>query len=209
MNNQNTTEANNKKTLLTVFFVVFSMIVLSFASVPLYDLFCRVTGFAGTTQIATEEPQKILARKVTVRFSANKGRNMPWSFRADQKENTVQIGEKKLASFTAKNTASVPVAGTAIFNVTPQKAGKYFHKIQCFCFDEQVLQPGESVHMPVVFFIDPSLADDPRMDDVKTITLSYTFFKTETQELEEALEDFYNESALETEQNFNTASLRE
>lgn len=105
----------------------------------------------------------------------------------------VKLGQKGLIAFHAKNKANTPLAGSAIYNVTPLKAGKYFHKVQCFCFDEQILQPGENVSMPVMFYIDPKMNDDPNMDDVQTITLSYTFFTSESEELEQALEDFYNQ----------------
>lgn len=182
----------NTKTLLTVFAVVIGMVGLAFASVPLYNLFCRVTGYGGTTMVSEALPENVLERKVTIRFDANTSRNMPWDFRPEKHEESVKLGQQGLIAFLAKNRDAKPTAGTAIYNVTPNKAGKYFQKIQCFCFDEQILQPGEKMQMPVLFYIDPKMAEDPNMDDVKTITLSYTFFPAESEELDQALEAFYN-----------------
>lgn len=195
MNNQNNDDMvkQNARTGLIVLAVVLGMVGLSFASVPLYDVFCRVTGFAGTTQISEAFPDAILDREITVRFSVSTGRDMPWEFRADQRDVKIRIGERGLASFTAKNPLSRAIAGTAVYNVTPLKAGKYFKKVQCFCFDEQILAPGQEVSMPVLFFVDPAMDEDPNMEDVKSVTLSYTFYKTESEELESALEEFYNE----------------
>lgn len=184
----------NTKTLLSVFCIVFAMVGLAFASVPLYDLFCRVTGFGGTTQISEAVPgeDEILDRQITIKFNADTNRNLNWAFRPDQREMTVNVGQQGLISFNAKNRHFTPVAGTAVYNVTPLKAGKYFQKTQCFCFDRQVLTPGESMDMPVVFYVDPSIAEDRNMDDVKTITLSYSFFKADSKALDDALEEFYN-----------------
>lgn len=182
----------NTKTLLTVFGVVFLMIGLAFASVPLYNIFCKVTGFAGTTQISTSLPDHILDRKITVRFTTAVNSKLPWTFKSEQPEVTMNIGQDALVSFVAHNEGAEPVAGTAIYNVTPAKVGKYFQKTQCFCFDYQILKPNETMHMPVVFYVDPSIADDPSLEDVKVITLSYSFFKTDTSELDEAMDVFYN-----------------
>lgn len=183
----------NARTGLIVLGVVFGMIGVSFAAVPLYSLFCRVTGFGGTTQVSETLPDVVLEREVVVKFNADTGRNMPWDFVPEQREIPVKLGQRGLASFLAHNKTPNPVTGTAIYNVTPLKAGKYFHKIQCFCFDEQLLEPGQEMSMPVLFYIDPAMDADPNMEDVSTITLSYTFFKSETKELEDALEGFYNE----------------
>jgi cytochrome c oxidase assembly protein subunit 11 len=150
---------------------------LAYASVPLYRLFCQVTGYGGTTQVATAAPTEVGARKVTVRFNADTYRDLPWSFAAAQREVTVAVGESTLAFYTATNRSSAPITGTATYNVTPQKAGRYFDKLACFCFEEQTLAPGATVEMPVSFFVDPAISDDPNMDDVTTITLSYTFFR--------------------------------
>lgn len=184
----------NTKTLLTVLCVVAAMVGMAFASVPLYDIFCRVTGFNGTTMRADAPlpDAQILERTVTVKFNADTAPALPWTFRAEQHEMTVQIGQQGLAAFIAKNRASRPAAGTAVYNVTPAKAGKYFHKIQCFCFDEQTLAAGEEMHMPVLFYVDPAMDKDRNMDDVRTITLSYTFFPAASDELDQALEEFYN-----------------
>lgn len=184
----------NTRTLLMVFGIVFAMVGLAFASVPLYDLFCRATGFGGTTQIAANVPSEseILDRKIIVQFNGDTNRGLPWSFRPEHHSMTVNIGKQGLINFIARNDANTPTVGTAVYNVTPAKAGKYFHKTQCFCFDEQLLPPHQSMNMPVAFFIDPSIADDRSMDDVKTITLSYTFFEAESKALDDALEAFYN-----------------
>jgi cytochrome c oxidase assembly protein subunit 11 len=182
----------NTKTISLVFLGVAFMVGLAFASVPLYRLFCQVTGFGGTTMVAEKLPDTVLERTVTVKFNANTSRNINWSFRPEKNEETVKLGQQGLIAFLAKNKDKVPTAGTAVYNVTPPKAGQYFHKIQCFCFGEQTLQPGEEMPMPVMFFIDPKMNEDREMDDVTTITLSYTFFKAESEELDQALEEFYN-----------------
>lgn len=182
----------NTKTLTMVLLVVAGMIGLAFASVPLYRMFCQVTGFGGTTQRAEALPDKVLDREVTIIFDANTSREMDWSFRPEKNKETVKLGQQGLIAFIAKNNAKIPTAGTALFNVTPEKAGVYFHKIQCFCFTEQILEPGQEMHMPVVFYIDPKMADDREMDDVTTITLSYTFFPSDSPEYEKAFEAFTN-----------------
>lgn len=185
----------NKRAGLVVLGVVCFMIGLSFASVPLYNLFCRVTGWGGTTQVAVSFPseEEILDRTITVRFDTNTARDLPWDFKPEVLSTNVKVGQRSLANYIAINNDKVTNAGTAVFNVTPLKAGKYFQKVQCFCFDEQTLQPGQRVDMPVLFFIDPSIAQDRNMDDVETITLSYRFFKANTKTLDRALEDFYNQ----------------
>lgn len=183
----------NARTGLMVLGVILAMAGLSYASVPLYDAFCRVTGFGGTTQTAESLPDTVLDRVVTIKFNADTHRDLPWYFKPQMREIDVQLGQKGVTAFTARNKTNKPVTGTAIYNVTPLKVGKYFHKVQCFCFDEQTLAPNEEVSMPVLFFVDPKMAEDPNMDDVKTITLSYSFFKAETQELDNALEGFYNQ----------------
>ena len=170
------------------------MIGLSFASVPLYDLFCRVTGYGGTTQVSLEAPNYVSEREITVNFNADTSSSLNWDFRPELRRVSVKPGQKIIASYRAENKGSIPIAGTALYNVSPPKAGKYFHKIECFCFAEQILQPGEAVSMPVLFFVDPKIDEDESMKDVTTITLSYNFFKTESPELDKALEDFYNQS---------------
>ena len=156
--------------------VVIGMIGFAYASVPLYDLFCRVTGYGGTTQRADAAPGQTSSRMMSIRFNADVNQELPWSFRPVVNLTTVRIGEEHLAFFQATNNSDVPVAGTAVFNVTPQKVGAYFNKIQCFCFDKQVLQPGETADFPISFFVDPDIEIEKNLDDVKTITLSYTFF---------------------------------
>ena len=152
---------------------------LAWAAVPLYDLFCRVTGFGGTTQVATEGSDRVLERMVTVRFDASTARGMPWEFRPARPAIQIRIGETALAFFEAYNPTDRAIAGTASYNVSPFAVGGYFTKIACFCFTEQVLQPGQRVMMPVTFYVDPAMVDDPETEGVTTITLSYTFFETE------------------------------
>lgn len=156
--------------------LVVAMVGLSYASVPLYRLFCQLTGFGGTPQIATEVPREVLERIVTVRFNAEIAPGLAWKFEPVERDITLQIGENALAFYRAANLTDRPLVGMATFNVTPDKAGQYFNKIACFCFDQQRLEPGQSVDMPVSFFVDPSLAKDRNMNDVSHITLSYTFF---------------------------------
>lgn len=161
--------------------VVVGMVGMAYASVPLYEIFCRVTGFGGTTQVATAESGQVLDRTMTVRFDSNVNPELPWEFAPVQRSMTLKVGETKLAFYEATNTGSETLVGTATFNVTPDKAGLYFAKIDCFCFTEQVLRPGETVDMPVSFYLDPELAEDPKMNGVTTITLSYTFFRAQDQ----------------------------
>ncbi|MBC7950413.1 MAG: cytochrome c oxidase assembly protein [Rhodospirillaceae bacterium] len=154
-----------------------AMIGLVVLSVPLYQMFCRVTGYGGTTRIAIAAPGAVTGRPITVRFDSSVAKDLPWRFQPNQREIKAHLGEQMLATYTATNTGTTPIIGTATFNVTPDKAGRYFNKIACFCFTEQRLEPGQSVDMPVTFFVDPSIADDPYANEVTTITLSYTFFK--------------------------------
>lgn len=158
--------------------VALAMLAAAFASKPLYNSFCRVTGFGGTTQRANAGADRVLDRTMTVRFDANAAAGAPVEFAPEQREQTARIGENSLAYFHAANRTDQPVSIVATFNVTPFKAGRYFNKIQCFCFTQQTLSPGESVDMPVIYFVDPALDEDRQLDDVTTITLSYTFFPT-------------------------------
>lgn len=185
----------NRNVLGLTLGIVAGMGLLAYASVPLYTMLCKVTGWGGTTRIVAENKSQIQDRKINVRFDSGVARNMPWTFTPDLRDVDVKVGQDGIISFLAKNDADVPVTGTAVYNVTPLKAGKYFYKTQCFCFGEQTLRPGETVHMPVTFFIDPSIMEDREMDDVNTITLSYTFFRHASPELEKAKEKFYNESS--------------
>jgi len=156
--------------------VVCGMVVLSFAAVPLYRLFCQVTGYGGTPQVAEQAPDAVGTRSITVRFDANVHPGLPWSFRPEQREITLQVGESGLVFYLARNDAAFATTGQATFNVTPLKAGQYFNKVACFCFQSQTLEPGQEIPMGVSFFVDPAIVDDRNLDDVKTITLSYTFF---------------------------------
>lgn len=185
----------NARTGLTVMAAILFMTALTFASVPLYRLFCQVTGFNGTPQTGASLPGKIVDRSVTIKFNADVGRGLNWDFNPEMRQINVKLGEKGLTAFHARNKENRPGGGTALYNVTPLKAGKYFHKIQCFCFDEQILGPRQEVAMPVMFYVDPALDDDPNMADVHVITLSYTFYPAESKELEDALQAFYNEGA--------------
>jgi len=156
--------------------VVCGMVGLAFGAVPLYKLFCQVTGFGGTTQVAEKAPAEIGERLVTVRFNADIARDLPWYFKPEQREITVRVGEMAMAFYNAVNQSDRVLIGSSTFNVTPVKAGAYFNKIECFCFEEQTLAPGERADFPVSFFVDPDIVEDRRLDDVTTITLSYTFF---------------------------------
>jgi cytochrome c oxidase assembly protein subunit 11 len=156
--------------------LVASMIGLSYASVPLYRLFCQVTGFGGTTQVAEAAPAQASAEQMTIRFDANIDRSLGWNFHPKQNTMTVKIGEPNMAYYVATNAASLPSTGSAVFNVTPAEAGIYFNKIECFCFTEQTLKAGETVEMPVQFFIDPAILDDLDAKSISEITLSYTFY---------------------------------
>lgn len=171
-----------KKTVLQTVGVVIFMGGLAWAAVPFYDWFCRVTGFGGATGVAEVGSDEILDRTVTIRFDASKERDMPWEFKPVARTMEVRIGETGLAFYEAYNPTDRPVAGAASYNVAPYSAGGYFDKIQCFCFEEQVLQPGERVQMPVTFFVDPEIVEDREAKYVHTITLSYTFHEIDLPE---------------------------
>jgi cytochrome c oxidase assembly protein subunit 11 len=165
--------------VLAVLFVCF-MTGLAFASVPLYRMFCQVTGFGGTTQRGSTAPGAVAGREVTVRFDANTSNRLPWNFRPESRSETVAVGARDMVFFQATNRAAQPITGTATFNVTPTQAGKYFTKIECFCFTEQTLKPGESMRMPVIFYVDPKMLADPDARDIENITLSYTFYPVDS-----------------------------
>lgn len=156
-----------------------AMVGAAFAAVPLYSLFCKVTGYGGTTQVAVGEAGEVLDREVTILFDANTSRDIPWQFEPVQRSITLHVGESGLAYYRATNTSDHRVTGVATYNVAPYKAAAYFSKIECFCFTEQTLEPGQSMDMPVLFFVDPLIAEERRLDDVTAITLSYTFFETD------------------------------
>jgi len=170
--------------------IAVGMIALSFASVPLYRRFCQVTGWGGTTQTVTINNSKIYNREFIVQFNADTDPHLPWTFKPDQHSVKVKVGQNAIISYSALNNGNIPVAGTAIHNVTPLKAGQYFVKTQCFCFGQQILQPGQKVHMPVTFFIDPKIMDDRELRNLKTITLSYTFYRHDSPELEKAVKKY-------------------
>ena len=158
--------------------IIVGMVGLSFASVPLYRVFCAVTGYGGTPQIGKEAAPGAVRQLITVRFNANTFPNLPWAFRPVQEEIRLPLGDDHLAFYTARNEAGAPITGVALYNVTPDKVGKYFHKTACFCFNQQTLAPGEQKQFPLSFWVDPAIAKDPETADVHTITLSYTFFRT-------------------------------
>jgi cytochrome c oxidase assembly protein subunit 11 len=165
----------NRIVAATLLGVAAGMVSLSFAAVPLYDLFCDLTGYGGRTQRAESAADRTLERGVIVRFDANIS-GLPWQFRPEVPQLHVKVGETALVNFIAENTGSIPTVGTATFNVQPDTAGIYFNKIECFCFTEQPLAPGERVEMPVQFFVSPDLDSDRQLNATRTITLSYTFF---------------------------------
>lgn len=167
------------KTAAMLALLVALMVGMAYAAVPLYEAFCQVTGFGGTTQRANTGSDIILARTVKVQFDANVSSDLPWDFKPVLHDVEVKIGESNLIFYTATNFANKDVTGSAIFNVSPPAAGAYFNKIECFCFTEQVLNANQTVDMPVEFFIDPDYATDPDLEHVNIITLSYTFYPAE------------------------------
>ncbi|QUL39220.1 cytochrome c oxidase assembly protein [Erythrobacter sp. JK5] len=172
----------NVRVGILAFIGALAMLGLGYAAVPLYEMFCRVTGFGGTTQVASEADAARAAmaasgETMSIRFDASTAYDMPWTFHPAQSTDTVQIGQRDIATYVARNNSDQPITGTATFNVEPSQAGKYFNKIQCFCFTEQTLQPGQEVNMPVLYYVDPAILDDEFMKDVEQITLSYTFHR--------------------------------
>ncbi len=185
-NTKNIAIKNNR--LAAIFLgVAFGMVGMAYAAVPLYDLFCKVTGYGGTTQVVEAGSVPVLARDVRVRFAASTHRDMPWHFSPLQNDQHLKVGEQAIAYYEAYNPTGQAITGTATFNVTPHKAGVYFAKVDCFCFTEQTLQPGERVSMPVVYYIDPTIAEDAGLDDIDEVTLSYTFFTREAEDAMAAL----------------------
>ncbi|WP_156680368.1 cytochrome c oxidase assembly protein [Sphingomonas profundi] len=172
----------NKRVGLVMLAVALAMVGLGYASVPLYRMFCQATGFGGTTQRAEgkDAPGAVVGKIINVRFDANVAPAMPWTFEPEQRVERVAVGAREMAFFNATNESDRPITGHASFNVTPEQAGKYFTKIQCFCFTQQTLKPGESIRMPVIYYVDPKLIDDPDANDISEITLSYTFFPVDS-----------------------------
>jgi cytochrome c oxidase assembly protein subunit 11 len=175
----------NARLAWTMVAIAGGMLALAYAAVPLYQAFCRATGFAGTPLIASSDAQgegrAVIARTVEVRFDSNVDSNLPWRFEPVEREVKVRLGEEKLVYFRATNLSQRPIVGTAVYNITPESTAKWFDKVQCFCFTEQLLKPGQSVDMPVVFFVDSDMDKDRRYDNVRTITLSYTFYEAKTE----------------------------
>jgi cytochrome c oxidase assembly protein subunit 11 len=172
---------NNLRTAIMAASVAVGMVGLGFAAVPLYKIFCQVTGFGGTTMRVSEAQAATIAptnKTVVVRFDANQ-RGLPWEFKPERPTDTVTIGARDMSIYIARNLSNEPVTGTATFNVSPALAGQYFSKIQCFCFVEQTLQPGQEMRMPVLYYVDPRILTDPQTKDIEEITLSYTFFPVE------------------------------
>jgi cytochrome c oxidase assembly protein subunit 11 len=167
----------NTRILVSLVLLVGAMTGLSFAAVPLYRLFCATTGYGGTTQRADAASHAVSERKITVRFDANVSSGLHWKFAPEQREVTLRIGENALAFYRATNASGQPLTGTATFNVTPEIAGSYFNKVECFCFTEQTLAPGQTADFPVSFFVDPAILSDPDAKNLEEITLSYTFFR--------------------------------
>ncbi|MEK7454127.1 MAG: cytochrome c oxidase assembly protein [Pseudomonadota bacterium] len=174
-------DRRNRRTLVAMAGIGLAMLALGFASVPLYRIFCQTTGFGGTTQRAAADVEltPVAGRTMSIRFDSNVQPGMPWEFRPEHRTDTVTVGARDMAIFIAKNLSDKPVTGTASFNVTPTQAGAYFTKIQCFCFTQQTLQPGEEVRMPVIYYVDPKILQDPDNKDTQQITLSYTFYPVE------------------------------
>jgi len=163
---------------LTLAGVIGGMLGLSFAAVPLYRLFCQITGYGGTPRIDATPSPGAIDRSITIRFNADVHSAMPWKFAPVQRAVTLRLGEEAVAFYVARNPTSGPITGVSTYNVTPDKVARYFRKTACFCFDEQTLMPGQEMSFPLSFWIDPAIADDPSARDVRTITLSYTFFRT-------------------------------
>jgi cytochrome c oxidase assembly protein subunit 11 len=162
--------------------IALSMVGVGFAAVPIYRIFCQVTGFGGTTMRVSEAQAatvEAVSKTIVVRFDANQ-RGLPWEFKPERPTDTVSIGARDMSIFIAKNLSNAPMVGTATFNVTPAQAGKYFNKIQCFCFTEQRLEAGQEIRMPVLYYVDPKIMTDPETKDIEEITLSYTFYPVET-----------------------------
>jgi len=167
---------DNKKLALSVVMLLIGMICLSYAFVPIYNLFCKATGYGGAVKTSSLGPARKGTRKLVIKFDANVNKNLPWEFYPSQRQVTITTGEKSLAFYRARNLSDISVIGTAIYNVTPEKASKYFNKIACFCFELQQLAPNQEVEMPVYFYIDADFDNDRNLSEVKEITLSYSFY---------------------------------
>ena len=169
----------NRRMVMILGGVAMGMLALGFASKPLYDTFCKVTGYGGTTRTAEANDSQEIDRVVRVFFDSNTANDLPWEFKPEQAHMDIKLGQSGLAYYKVKNLSDKPVVGTATFNVTPIKAAPYFIKTECFCFTEQRIEPGQEMSMPVLFFVEPLLDSENRLKDIKDITLSYTFFRVE------------------------------
>ncbi len=176
MQHQTHLKKKNTSLVISLVCIVIGMVMLSYAAVPLYRLFCQVTGYGGTPTISADAPEYIIDRDVTVSFNTDVDKRLPWRFRPLQKDVTLKVGERQLAVFEATNISDKDIIGTSTFNVTPFKVGSHFVKLQCFCFEKQLINAGETVTFPVSFYISPEIEEDENLDDVTNITLSYTFF---------------------------------
>lgn len=185
-----TLQAKNRRVVMVILVVLAVMVGLSIASVPLYRLFCQVTGLDGTMRIGGTAPGKASERVVTISFDARVDRGLPWLFKPERRKLDVYVGQSGLIAYEGTNISARETVGTALYNVTPFKAAKYFYKTQCFCFAEQALAPGKSAQFPVMFYVDPAFLADPEMADVSDITLSYTFYAADSPALEKAMTDF-------------------
>lgn len=173
------------RTGILAFAMAGAMVGVGYAAVPLYKLFCEATGFGGTIQRVDGDiapGQGVAGKTMSIRFDANHVNELPWRFAPEKRVETVTIGEREIAFYTAKNLSDKPITGRASYNVTPSQAGRYFNKIQCFCFTEQTLQPGQEVRMPVIYYVDPGIIDDADANSVQEITLSYTFHQVDESE---------------------------
>lgn len=173
--------SKNRRSAMMAGAMGLAMLGMGYAAVPLYEIFCRVTGYGGTTQRVGEAQAATVqatSRVMSVRFDSNVNSALPWSFKPEQAVDRVSIGARDMAIYIATNKSDQPVVGTATFNVTPVQAGKYFHKVQCFCFTEQLLKAGETMRMPVLYYVDPAILEDPETRDIEEITLSYTFYRS-------------------------------
>lgn len=173
--------SKNRRSAMMAGAIGLAMLGMGYAAVPLYEIFCRVTGYGGTTQRVGEAQAATVqttSRVMSVRFDSNVNSALPWTFKPEQAVDRVSIGARDMAIYIATNKSDQPVVGTATFNVTPVQAGKYFHKVQCFCFTEQLLKPGQTMRMPVLYYVDPAILEDPETRDIEEITLSYTFYRS-------------------------------
>ena len=178
---QTSLSGKNRRSAMMAALMGLGMLGLGFAAVPLYEVFCRVTGYGGTTQrvgAAEAATVQTTSQVMSIRFDSNVNSALPWSFKPEQAVDRVTVGARDMAIYIATNDSDQPVVGTATFNVTPLLAGKYFNKVQCFCFSEQLLKPGQTMRMPVLYYVDPAIMDDPETKDIKEITLSYTFYRS-------------------------------